>query len=137
MLITSAFLAAIWKLDGGSHGAIHLGWTPCFPATSPNRTFHSKPARYSESLSLLIVTEQFWCSARSFPGKGEGVTIAGSSPSAAAAPAKGPAAPAAPAPAAKVPVAADDDNSDDSDEDLDLFGELTEVHPGSTTLFWE
>ena len=135
MLITSAILAAIQKLENLMKqytlvGRLVSGYTP-------HRTFHSKPARYSESLSLLIVTEQFRCSARSFPGKGEGVTIAGSSPSAAAAPAKGPAAPAAPAPAAKAPVAADDDNSDDSDEDLDLFGELTEVHPGSMTLFWK
>lgn len=73
------------------------------------------------------------CALRSFPGKGEGVTIAGAAPSAAAAKPAAPAAPAAPAPAAKAPVAADDDNSDDSDEDLDLFGELTEVRAGVIT----
>ncbi len=50
----------------------------------------------------------------SFPGKAEGVKIAGVS---------GGAAPAA-APAAKA-AAADDDDDDSDDEDLDLFGELT------------
>ncbi|KAK9915051.1 hypothetical protein WJX75_004156 [Coccomyxa subellipsoidea] len=85
---------------------------------APSSNDYPHAARWYSHVEALL--------GQSFPGKGEGVTIAGSSPSAAAAPAKGPAAPAAPAPAAKAPVAADDDNSDDSDEDLDLFGELTE-----------